>query len=315
VRHTVVNRRTWIAAISSLALGCSRRCDGADEPAPDVDVGQFRLHERSFDRSQGGPQKVVVLVPAWASATNPLPLLIALHGRGEANRGLDVGAWAWVRDYGLARCAARLRTPPLHQRDMLGLVDNAHVERVNESLRTHPWQGVIVACPYTTDILGTDDLNAAAPFADFVADHLIPRIRADFPVIATRDATGIDGVSLGGRMALLAAASRPEVFGAVGTLQAAFRVGEVSAVASTVRSAWQKPVHPSSLRLMTSKDDPFRSTLERLAHAIQGEPVNARYEEIPGPHNYAFNRGPGGIHMLLWHDRVLRGMHGNVWNP
>jgi iron(III)-salmochelin esterase len=28
---------------------------------------------------------------------------------------------------------------------------------------------------------------------------------------------------------------------------------------------------------------------------------------IPGGHDYTFNRGPGGIEMLLWHDRVLRG--------
>ncbi len=27
-----------------------------------------------------------------------------------------------------------------------------------------------------------------------------------------------------------------------------------------------------------------------------------------GPHNYDFNRGPGGLEMLTWHDRVLRGL-------
>ena len=28
---------------------------------------------------------------------------------------------------------------------------------------------------------------------------------------------------------------------------------------------------------------------------------------VPGPHDYPFNRGPGAIEMLLWHDRQLRG--------
>jgi hypothetical protein len=28
---------------------------------------------------------------------------------------------------------------------------------------------------------------------------------------------------------------------------------------------------------------------------------------LTGPHDYVFNRGPGGIEMLLFHDRALRG--------
>lgn len=164
-----------------------------------------------------------------------------------------------------------------------------------------------MACPHTPDILGGDDLDAAAPFADFLVDHLIPEVRNRFPVIATREATGIDGVSLGGRMALLAVTERPEAFGAVGTLQAAFRVGEVAAVAARVEQAWREPEHPRWLRVLTSEEDPFRPTLEMLATALGGENVNVRYEVVPGPHDYAFNRGPGGFDMLLWHDRALRG--------
>ena len=29
------------------------------------------------------------------------------------------------------------------------------------------------------------------------------------------------------------------------------------------------------------------------------------FADIPGPHDYPFNRGPGAIELLLWHDRVL----------
>jgi len=28
---------------------------------------------------------------------------------------------------------------------------------------------------------------------------------------------------------------------------------------------------------------------------------------VTGPHDYAFNRGPGALEMLAYHDRVLRG--------
>ena len=311
----MLSRRACISGLAALALGanslgCSRRAQATDKGAPSADTSEIRLHERSFDRDHGGPQKVVVLVPSWASSDDRLPLLIALHGRGESHRGLDVGAWAWVRDYWLHRSAARLWTPPLRSEDMQGLASPTELARINESLRVQPWQGLVVACPFTTDILGGGDLDAAGPFASFLADHLIQQIRAEFPVVASREATGIDGVSLGGRMALLAAASRPEVFGAVGTLQAAFRTHEVDGVAARVKRAWQEPVHPQALRILTSHDDPFRPTLERLADALRSASVDAHYRSIAGPHDYAFNRGPGGVEMLLWHDRVLRGRDG-----
>lgn len=306
-RCSVVDRRAWLAGLASLALGCSRRGCAAGQVAGDVDTNQIRLHEVSFGPDRGGPQKAAVLVPAWASADARLPLLIALHGRGEANRGVDVGAWAWVRDYWLDRCAARLRNPPLRPDDLLGLATPTYLDRLNGSLGVGPWQGLVVACPHTPDILGGDDLDAAAGFADFLVDHLIPEVRTRFPVIATREATGIDGVSLGGRMALLASTERPEAFGVVGTLQAAFRIGEVAAVAARVEQAWREPVHPRWLRVLTSEEDPFRPTLEMLATALGGGNVNVRYEVVPGPHDYDFNRGPGGFDMLLWHDRALRG--------
>ena len=41
--------------------------------------------------------------------------------------------------------------------------------------------------------------------------------------------------------------------------------------------------------------------------ALNAEHVAHEFVVVAGPHDYAFNRGPGGIEMLLWHDRVLRG--------
>jgi hypothetical protein len=29
------------------------------------------------------------------------------------------------------------------------------------------------------------------------------------------------------------------------------------------------------------------------------------FAEVVGPHDYSFNRGPGSIELLLWHDRAL----------
>jgi len=260
-----------------------------------------------FDADHGGPQKAAVLVPRWGPAGAKYPLLIALHGRGEANRGLEVGAWGWIRDYWLDRTAARLRHPPLHEDDLLGMSTPAYLAKLNDRARTPGFRGVVVVCPHTPDILATHDLGAAAPFSSFVADHLIPEARRRLPVVNTREATGIDGVSLGGRMALLAASERPETFGVVGSAQAAIRSGEVGGVAKRLEQAWRRDPHPRVVRILTSDADPFRPTLERLAGRLKQAGVPARYDVVPGPHDYDFNRGPGGYDMLSWHDRALRG--------
>ena len=111
-------------------------------------------------------------------------------------------------------------------------------------------------------------------------------------------------MSLGGRVALLAAFSRPKLFGAIGTLQAAIRKGEAEPFAARARAALGGGSIP--VRLLTSTDDPFRTTLQALSAAMQAQGVANEFVVVPGPHDYAFNRGPGSYEMLMWHDRVLR---------
>jgi hypothetical protein len=59
------------------------------------------------------------------------------------------------------------------------------------------------------------------------------------------------------------------------------------------------------LRLLTSKDDYFRDPIARTSAAWRGAGIDHDFVEVPGPHDYPFNRGPGAIEMLLWHDRLL----------
>src|SRR5690606_42085203 len=114
------------------------------------------------------------------------------------------------------------------------------------------------------------------------------------------------GVSLGGRGALLVGFSRPSAFGAVGALQAALDGSEVARFSELgARALAQNP--SLSLRLVTSDDDHFRRVNERLASALRERGVQHRLLRVVGTHSYRFNRGPGGIEMLLFHDRVLRG--------
>ena len=59
------------------------------------------------------------------------------------------------------------------------------------------------------------------------------------------------------------------------------------------------------LRLLTSKEDYFRSAIAHTSAAWKAAGIDHDYADVPGPHDYPFNRGPGAIEMLLWHDRML----------
>jgi len=279
---------------------CSRTPERRDgpEPIPTTEARDIETREIDF----GTSQKAVVITPRWGAPTDRYPLLIALHGRGESGHGLATGAWGWVHDYWLDRAFLKLRKPPLDKASLLGITDDAQLGRLNGALSAKPFGGLVVACPYTPDILGTNDLAAAEPFAEFVERELIPRLQAEFPVDAK--ATGIDGVSLGGRVALLAAFSRPKLFRAIGTLQAAIRKAEVEEFARRAKKAFPDTQPP--MRLLTSSEDPFRTTLQALSNAMLSQGVKNEFAVVPGPHDYAFNRGPGSYEMLMWHDRVLR---------
>ena len=90
------------------------------------------------------------------------------------------------------------------------------------------------------------------------ADH-VSRSRA-----RRRASVGVDGVSLGGMVALEVGLRYPEVFGAVGTMQPAIR-GREAELAERGRGRRGKP-HHSTLRLLSSDDDPL---LARDAQALR----------------------------------------------
>jgi len=261
--------------------------------------GQVGTETWTFD--DGG--RAVVVVPSWRRADEKLPVLFALHGRGEAQKGPAEGALGWPRDYALLRAIDRLCAPPLTGDDYEGFFDPARLADTNASLATRPFQGLIVVCPYLPDV----DLHKPAPIADYgryLLDVVLPRVRAELPALASPAAVGIDGVSLGGAVSLRVGLGNPAAFGAVGSLQAAVGEDQVTELTELARSGRAK--NPSlKLRLLTSKDDYFRSAITHTSQAWKAARIEHDFADVPGPHDYPFNRGPGAIEMLLWHDRML----------
>jgi enterochelin esterase-like enzyme len=142
--------------------------------------------------------------------------------------------------------------------------------------------------------------------AAFLVDELLPRVYRETPALGTPATTGIDGVSLGGRAAISVGMLRPEAFGVIAALQAAFDTNQAEAIAGHAQRA--KAKNPAlTFRLLTSHDDFFLASGTAIAQAMKARSVPVQFDVVAGPHDYDFNRGPGAIEMLLFHDRVLRG--------
>ena len=296
-----LSRRRALLGLAALAAP-SCRC-GTSPPAQD-EAAPSAWKDLAFEPAGGGedPQRALLLAPEAAPAP---PLLVALHGRGEAVRGLEVGARGWRDDYRLDAALRRIGSPPLTPDDLGQMVTPERLAQLNASLKEHPYRGLCIATPFTPD-LRDRSVEGAAGFGRFLVERLLPRARAEGGCQAAREATGIDGVSLGGRLALLVGLSFPDVFGAVGALQPAVRESEAEMFSALARRAMER--RAVALRLVSSEADPFLPAIRAISDRLRQDGVSHTLLVVPGPHDYAWNRGPGGVEMVLWHERVQRGL-------
>jgi enterochelin esterase-like enzyme len=254
-----------------------------------------------------GAQPVVVLLPRGYDPRRRVryPLLIAFSGRGEAVLPPERGAWGWVRDYRLLKQMQALERGRLRAADLGGMVTAAQLERYNRSLASKPFASMVVACPHTFDLLGTERPWHDG-YARFYLEELPADLRRRLHVRTDARGLGVDGVSLGGLWSLVLGFSRPERVGQIGALQPAVtpfleRLVELA-------RARRKALASRPLSLVTSTGDGLRPAVTKLSARLRGIGVRHKLTVLQGPHDYAFNRGPGGIYMLLWHDRIFQGV-------
>jgi hypothetical protein len=302
-------RRALLLASVALAIGCSRRKPSADSPpAPAATIEReapppATVLEWDID-APWGKDRAAIVVPAGASAETRFPVLVALHGRGEAVKPAAEGALGWPKDYALVRAIGRVSNPPLTRDDFEGFVDPQRLTAMNVALGAHPYEGLIVVCPHVPD-MGPNEAESVRAVSALVIDVLLPRVRRELPALASPEATGIDGVSMGGALALRVGLAHPDTFGAVGALQAAISEGHAVELTELARVAIKK--RPSlKLRLVTSHEDYFRDAIRSLSGNWRYERIEHDFADLPGPHDYVFNRGPGSIELVTWYDRALR---------
>jgi len=304
---TGVARPTSPAGSTSSAVASS--ATGAAAPPPSAEDAPPRPARQltwAYDKTEVGPMQVVVQLPAQRAGQR-FPVLIALHGRGEAFKGPVRGARGWVDDYGLETALARLHAPPLSGKDLEGLASADRLGRMNDSLSKRAFGDMVVVCPYTPDILAGDKpFSASIPFGKLLVNEILPRVYRETPALGTPESTGIDGVSLGGRVAVLVGFDHPESFGAVAALQAAFDSADAAELTRRAKAAREK--NPKlAIRLLTSDGDFFLRATKNISQSFRAAGIEHELNVIPGPHDYVFNRGPGVYEMLLFHDRTLRG--------
>ncbi len=299
-----MRRRDFALGCASAVLAaCSKdraTRDGASV-APST-VGDW--HSFAFDPSDVAPDGEAALLFAPAGST-AWPALIALHGRGEAGRGLDAGARGWRDDYALEAMHERMLAPPLNSRDVGDMLDGPRLAAINASLSQSAYKGLCIACPYTP-IVSDPSAKGAASFGRFVVDSLLEKVAETRSVKNIRASTGIDGVSMGGRLALLVGLSHPEAFGSVGALQPAIHVDEAEMLSNLAKRAIEKA--PITLRLVSSDGDPFLEAVRALSARLDRDGVVHQLVVTSGPHDYVWNRGPGACEMLAFHERALRGL-------
>lgn len=291
IAATLVLGVRWIA--------CAQRI-----PRPTRRPGTLTERLWEFSTSPIGPTRVAVLLPPARSAGERWPLLVALSGWGESARGPEEGVWGWAHDYELGASDAELRRRRLRPEAFLGFVAPARFETLRRDLARRPYRGVVVVTPYTPDVLNPDGGDPSAAWGDWLVSTVLPRARAELPVLATREATGVDGVSLGGLLALETGLRHPEAFGVVGSLQAAVRNRVERVMARHVASPARPP---QRIRLLGTRSDSLTRDITALDAAMTARRVPHELRVVEGPHDYVFNRGAGGVEMLLFHDRALRG--------
>jgi hypothetical protein len=299
----LLGRRAVVLGVAT-AFACSRAeglAGGGPPPlpvSPNVKVLQWDLGAQVF-----GAGRAAIVVPTWGRPDDRFPVVVALHGRGEAVKPPSEGALGWPRDYALVRAYDRLRAPPLREADYEGLAEPARMADTNAALAKRPFGGLVVVCPWLPDVhpASTPDIGA---FARYLFDVLLPRVRQETPALSASEATGIDGVSLGGVIALRIGLTYPEAFGAVGGIQPAFgdnQNAEWTALAQLARA--KRP--EQRLRLLTSHDDYFHDAVTGVDRAWGAAGIAHEFGDVVGPHDYVFNRGPGSLELLFWNDRAL----------
>ncbi|GAC1365419.1 MAG: hypothetical protein NVSMB47_16780 [Polyangiales bacterium] len=279
------------------------RAELDDPPSHPVDPPPaLRLETLRFEHTAmyGGPSSAIAGIPRDLAPGERLPLIVLLPGGHHNMQGPTTGVWGWWSEYMLGDLDTALRRGSLTERDFQGLVRPPELAAFNGWLASMPYRGAVYVTPW---VVGRqlDPAPHGTMVAAFLRD-VVARARAELPVLSSREATGLGGMSSGGLWALYAGALDADLFGTVVATQP-FTDELVKPIHDTVVARAQ----PQRLKIVTSTDDHQKKTTTELSESLRRDGVEHELVEYLGAHSAAFAAGPGGLDALLTFDRALRG--------
>jgi acetyl esterase/lipase len=260
-----------------------------------------------FDLSIAGPPRVahraLVIVPRHLDPELDHPLLLLLHGYAPS---LDEtrAVYAWRDEYGIEDSYRRLREAPLRPlQPRLGWFDAERLSTLNRALAREALRGLVLVCPMTpVPYFAEQRLDR---FAEWVQGALLPLVQSVAKVRLARQATGLSGVSMGGRVGLELLLRRPQLFGAFSGLQIDITPEEAPGYAARLVSAFERH-GPAKLCIQTSTRDVYRDANVRLHEELRERGVSCELLLSPGAHNATWLRELAGAEALCFQDRALR---------
>jgi enterochelin esterase-like enzyme len=292
-----LTRRQCLALVALASLSRARRAQ--------ADVPQLAARELSLPGAGKFGEKCLILRPTRLPESVPLPLLLLFHGLGETESEA-LGIHAWQDRYGLPEAYARLAAPPVARTlATKRYLSDQRLSEINRELAAAPFPDLNLVCAFTPNPF---KVNPSAPLLDryaaYIEQALLPAVRAALPSLAGPQHLGVDGVSLGGYVALEIFLRKPELFGVVGTMQGAFGKALAEVYARRIAEAVTK-VGPRVVHVTTTTFDPFREAALLLARRLKERGLNATLTLAEGPHDQTFLREAGTLEMLLFQAKAL----------
>lgn len=306
--------RLLAGATLAAPLGALRRPRAAEREGPVDENGyllahpvspppgfSFRFLEFKDTTMYGGRSLAVAAVPRDLPKGGRAPLVILLPGGHHMMQRFDVGCWGWWSEYLLGEAMTVLRrAPPLTSRHFWDYALPAQLARFDAAVRAVPWRHAVIVTPW---VVGRQ--SELEPHGGMIVPFLrevIDRARAELPVLQTREATGLGGMSAGGMWAIYCGAQLAERVASVIAVQP-YTVG---LVAKLTAATLARP-RAQRLRVLTSEDDHQREATCELAFSLRAAGVELELEEYRGLHRWEFAAGPGVLDSLLHFDRWARG--------
>jgi iron(III)-salmochelin esterase len=274
---------------------------GAAQPGAEF-VHHRRISVKGVD---GDVQPVAIVVPrrpdrAVAPPEGRYALVVALHDLRGAERGPSKGPMIWTVNFELPVAMGALESGRLERKNFNGFVTSEHLDAVNASLAASPFRAPVVVSPYMPDLSSASEAEMSK-YADWLVDVVLPAVRESFDGVAHgRRGTGIDGIGLGGRVALEVGLRRTDAFAAVGAIQPTVDAASTRAIVERV-----KPEEGQAIRLVTSEEDPGRAGTLGLSAALRERSLPHALVDTPGTHDIEYGRGAGAVELLRFQSSVL----------